>query len=40
VQAGECPAIAQRKILVIEQHRGGDERAGKRSAAGLIAPGD
>ncbi len=40
VQAGEGAAVGVGERLVVDQHRGGDQRAGEAAAAGLVGAGD
>ncbi len=40
VQAGEGAAIGVGERLVVDQHRGGDQRSGEATAPGLVGAGD
>ena len=40
VEVAERAAVAQREPLVVEQDRGGDQRARERAAPGLVGAGD
>ena len=39
LSARQRPQVGQRQPLVVEQHRGGDQRAGEAAAAGLVGAG-
>ena len=40
VELAERAPVAQAEALVVDQHRGGDQRAGERAAPGLVGAGD
>jgi hypothetical protein len=40
VQASEGAAVGEAEALVVDQHRGGDQRPGQGAASSLIGAGD